>query len=378
MQVGELQAAWEEYLPKIAEDYGEWDQRRLAAVGPHLDAMSSFLAGDSDIHGFRARIDSLTKTQPFWGFRGTSQMFFNQLVKAAEPEALEATLRQVLPAPADPVEAREKLEVLEAAVQHARTLAEGSGATQPGVGRINAFASFFWELQDREAWPTFFPNSRDVLERYGLLEVDRRQPDLYLDYRARIQELKETLQTDTWSVEHLLWQLGQGEGKGPPEGTPDPASPPVPIADLYASYRQQELHFPDELVTSLVLSLATKRFVILSGISGTGKTRLALGLAHYLESLAEDPQPAPEPPPQDATNIYVRLTAPKLQRGSISLLGEAQSCVEAALGLPERGASQFYATRLPNGELHEMRLNNVDFADSSRQLYRLYFRKEIA
>jgi len=375
MGTAELEEAWSRYRADIEDEYREWDERRLEAVTPHLEALNAFLGGDSDLAEFRTKIDSLTKSLPLWGFRGTSQMFFNQLVKAADNTVLEATLREVLPAPGSAEQAREKLESFEGEVMDARELAEVMGATQPGTGRVDAFISFFWELQDRNTWPTFFPNSRDVLERYELLDVSQGQADLYLEYQARIQELKEILGTGTWGVEHLLWRLGKGanDEKAPAAE----AATPAPSGDLYASYRQQGLNFPDELVTSLVLSLATKRFVILSGISGTGKTQIALGLANYLEAEERQEQPESEPPQQDPKNIYIRLTASKLRRGHASLINEARDYVNATLGLPPRGKSKLYPTRLPSGEEYEVRLNNVNFSNSPRQLNRLYFRKEI-
>jgi hypothetical protein len=188
-------------------------------------------------------------------------MFFNQLVKAADLDDLTAALKAALPAPADEEEAKSKLEAFQAAVDRARDRAETTGATKPGGGRINFFISFFWELFDRETWPTFFPNSRNVLEEHGLLDTSQPQPDLYVAYRRRINELKETLATTTWGVEHLLWDLGQGGAEPvaaeetPAEEEPEAQAEPV---DLYASYRSQGLYFPDEVVTSLVLSLATK------------------------------------------------------------------------------------------------------------------------
>jgi hypothetical protein len=375
MGTAELEEAWSRYRADIDHEYREWDERRREAVAPHLDALNSFLNGDSDLAEFRTKIDSLTKTLPLWGFRGTSQMFFNQLVKAANATALEATLREVLPAPGSAEQAREKLESFEGEVLDARDIAEVSGTTPPGAGRVDAFVSFFWELQDRNTWPVFFPNSRDVLERYELLDVSQEQPELYLAYQARIQELKEILGTDTWGVEHLLWRLGKGAKEE--EAPAGEAVATAPSGDLYASYRQQGLNFPDELVTSLVLSLATKRFVILSGISGTGKTQIALGLANYLEAEGREEQPESGPPRQDPENVYIRLTPSKLRREAASLTNAARSHVDAALGLPARGESQLYPARLPNGEVHEMRLYNVDFSASERQLYRLYFGEEI-
>ena len=381
MGIDELKAAWVEYEPQMAADNDEWDQRRLVAIGPHLDAMRSFLDRQIDISEFRGRIDSLSKTEPLWGFRGTSQMFFNQLVKGADREAIEAALREVLPAPGDAADALAKLERFAAAVEAAREHAQTIDATQPGLGRIDAFVSFFWELQQREEWPTFFPNSRDVLEQHGLLDVGQPQPELYLAYRAIMHQLREEIGADTWAVEHLLWHLGKGGPKAEePEASPEPAAPTdSPSADLYAGYRRRGLHFPDEVVTSLILSLATKRFVILSGISGTGKTKIATGLAEFLEETNDRPTSAgpTEAPRPDAENHYLRLTAPKISRGAISLPSEARAFFATTVGLPDRGESQFYETRLPDGTEFRMRLNNVDFAAPERDLFRLYFRKEI-
>ena len=44
----------------------------------------------------------------------------------------------------------------------------------------------------------------------------------------------------------------------------------------------QGLYFPPELISNYLLALQTKRFVILTGISGTGKTQLALAVAQHL------------------------------------------------------------------------------------------------
>lgn len=44
---------------------------------------------------------------------------------------------------------------------------------------------------------------------------------------------------------------------------------------FYDNYRNKGFHFPTSLLTTYCLSLKTKPFVILSGISGTGKTKIA-------------------------------------------------------------------------------------------------------
>lgn len=44
---------------------------------------------------------------------------------------------------------------------------------------------------------------------------------------------------------------------------------------LYSTYTQEGFTFSREIITNYCLSLYTKPFVILSGISGTGKTKIA-------------------------------------------------------------------------------------------------------
>jgi hypothetical protein len=377
--IAELEQEWASR--NVLADAEEWDSLREESAPLYREALDAFLAGDADIAAFRSSVDSLSKSHGWWGFRGTGQMFFNQLVKASDPVELSAALREALPAPATPEQAEARLDAFLAAVDHIRERAEVTGATKPGRGRINFFLSFFWELADREAWPIFFPNSRDVLEQHGLLDTSQAQPALYLAYRSRMIELKERLGTTTWGVEHLLWALGKGAEEADQAGNEQPDEPVALAAgeatDLYAGYRAQGLYFPDDVVTSLVLSLATKRFLILSGISGTGKTKIALGLARHLESALEQPPVEVQPPAGDETNVFIPLTAPKLQRSRTTLDAATRAVIDARLGLPERGASRRFSALLPDGSVGHVRLNNLGFTDESRTLYLLFFLKDV-
>ena len=68
---------------------------------------------------------------------------------------------------------------------------------------------------------------------------------------------------------------------------PSPPPPPPPVdTNGFAKLRQalaaDGLAFRDELIAHFLLALETRRFVILTGISGTGKTKLAMAVAkHY-------------------------------------------------------------------------------------------------
>ena len=65
-------------------------------------------------------------------------------------------------------------------------------------------------------------------------------------------------------------------------GLPVKETTTMPYSALVSSLRSDGLFFSEEVISNFLLALQTKRFVILSGISGTGKTQLAMAVArHY-------------------------------------------------------------------------------------------------
>jgi 5-methylcytosine-specific restriction enzyme B len=56
----------------------------------------------------------------------------------------------------------------------------------------------------------------------------------------------------------------------------------VDDTEIFYYFRQRGLHFPHEVLSRYVLSLHSKPFVILTGISGTGKTKIAQIFADYI------------------------------------------------------------------------------------------------
>ncbi|MGH9324958.1 MAG: hypothetical protein ACRD3V_34390, partial [Vicinamibacteria bacterium] len=283
-------------------------------------------------------------------------------------------LRAALPPPADEEDCRRKFADFLAFVEEAREQARAAQVALPSLGYAPYFLSFFWEAEDRDAWPIYYPNSRDTLAKHGLFRDSGPLADRYLAYREQIFRLREELGADTWGVEALLWYLKQGEVREA-EPVSDGAGPQPD--DLYESYRSQGLIFPDEVVTSLVLSLLTKPFVLLSGISGTGKTQIAVGIAEYLDRRAGGGLVEVAPPESDDSNVYIPITERRLRRGRTSLTREHQAVFALHGRLPDRGAAIDYEVTLPDGTSGEMRLKTIGFSDPSRELYLLSFRSDI-
>src|SRR5437899_2700803 len=130
MGISELQHEWETH--DVVAESATWDAKREEALPLYRAPLDEFLAGSADTATFRSRIDSLGKSHGWWGFRGTGQMFFNQLFKAADLADLTDALRTALSAPTTQDEATAKLEGFLAAVDRAREHAKVVGATAPG------------------------------------------------------------------------------------------------------------------------------------------------------------------------------------------------------------------------------------------------------
>jgi hypothetical protein len=373
MGLVELKEQWSTDGP-WHESHQETTDDREQALPELREIIRRFQSGESSAAEFRSAMDTFSKTTRLWGFGGTSgQMFLNMLVKATDEGTLANALREALPAPADEDACRQKFADFLAFVEEARERARSIGVSPPSLGYAPYFLTFFWEAEDREAWPIYYPNSRDTLAKNGLFRDTGPLAERYLAYREQIFRLRDELDTDTWGVESLLWHLNQGEAADA-EPVGDGAGPQPD--DLYESYRSQGLIFPDEVVTSLVLSLLTKPFVLLSGISGTGKTQIAVGIAEYLDTRAGGGLVEVAPPETDDSNVYIPITEPRLRRGRTSLTREHQA-VFALHGLPDRGERIDYEVTLPDGSGAEMRLNNIGFSDPSRELYLLFFRSHI-
>lgn len=147
-----------------------------------------------------------------------------------------------MPAPADEDECRGKFADFLAFVEDARERADATNTSRPSLGFAPYFLSFFWEAEDRDAWPVYYAKSRDVLARHGPFLDSGPLADRYLRYREQLLLLGQELNGDTWGVEELLWHLAQTSMP-----VPGPrAAAGRPLREL----PQRELIFPDEIVTS--------------------------------------------------------------------------------------------------------------------------------
>jgi hypothetical protein len=355
----------------------ELDAAREAAL-PELRAMlDRFLQSQTGLVAFAKESQDFSMAKQHWGFKGFAQMQLNQYAKVAQAAGMvpetERVLRLALRAPADDDQARVAFRELGQLTQRLVDEASRLGVGKPAPGRVPLVVSYFWEAQHRDEWPMQYPASKRILTKYGLFREAQDPGESYIAFRHAIHDVAHELGGTAWEVEHLLWSFDQ-QKPALPQLAPGPVKPPAAgsdaLADIYDAYRRQGLIYPDEVVTSFLLSLWTKPFVILTGITGTGKTKIAQGLAQALEPgvIAAPTASLPALELGDEHHAFFRLTEFALSRGRL-YVGEDQL---EAFSVPERGTSTKISLTLDDGGTGALRLNNIDLSATPRELRLLF------
>ena len=123
-------------------------------------------------------------------------------------------------------------------------------------------------------------------------------------------------------AQSVVWQLREE-----PMGNGGDSSSADGFTKLTKSLEDDGLLLSRELVANYILALQTKRFAILTGISGTGKTRIAKAVAEHFQPTVT--RRVPTKIPADAMELEVRLshlkhsllTVPQVMVTRLSLLG---------------------------------------------------------
>ncbi|MEO6867509.1 MAG: hypothetical protein ABI200_05765 [Gaiellales bacterium] len=88
--------------------------------------------------------------------------------------------------------------------------------------------------------------------------------------------------------------------------------------DLFSYVSARGFHFPREIVSRYLLALRTKPFALFTGISGTGKTKLALLTAEYFASMPGTKASRFERPEDSDNEFYLPIDRVTLRSGTIT------------------------------------------------------------
>ena len=219
-----------------------------------------------------------------------------------------------------------------------------------------------------ESWPNCTPGDNDFrmvkeyllfLSNFGyldLIELKDKSKRYYLNSNSIniLEKNYEPIETDVtvFSIDQI----------------------PFDINNFSSACKKAGLVYDDKLITRYISSLTTKPFVILSGLSGSGKTKLAQSFAQWL--CEDDTQYALVPVGADWTNRE-------------PLLGYVNALDNSEYILPENGALQLILRANENENkpyfliLDEMNLSHVEryFADflsvmESKDNFKLHSDKE--
>jgi len=176
------------------------------------ELLQEFLDGQLDVTTFKSRMASEVGSHKLWGFSGFSgQMFFNMLVSSADPEDdtnLAALLREVLAAPDGHASAAAKIRKLEEYVTRLKARAEDPN-TAPSSGFIPYFVSYFWQLQDPNAYPIYYKSIRRVFSDLAIWEPSGDLAEDYVEFWELNEEIREIVESHSgeeihlWTIERL-------------------------------------------------------------------------------------------------------------------------------------------------------------------------------
>lgn len=174
-----------------------------------------------------------------------------------------------------------------------------------GAGARAGILSFFRLLHDPTRHPMYRPGHvRNGLTALGLAPIQGDDPATLLrSYERTLDHILTTFREaglplqDRLDAQAVLWAARKSVDQDQPQATDDTQALPIPseapvtasaedvaahLERLQVWLRSIGLYYPDALIATFLASLLTKPFVVLSGLSGTGKTRLALAVGERM------------------------------------------------------------------------------------------------
>lgn len=212
------------------------------------------------------------------------------------------------------------------AVVFVRALVDLLDSDTPSPARIQRFIEDVWpvlEAHDASSYglsrslPTLFlwlsEPDQEIYVRTNLFDELAREltgDKIFLNKRMDMNEYQRALafaeevrgRLEDWGweprdmidVQTFMWRANEAlkEQDGDESSTTDQVREPragygsagsetTELQEILDLLEGDGFHFPPELVANYVLALQTKRFAILTGISGTGKTKLAIKVAEF-------------------------------------------------------------------------------------------------
>lgn len=200
------------------------DSERNKAIPVIKARLTQFLMGKVKLLDFKKSSEEFSRRFDLWGFKAFSgQMFFNMLYKSAEAQGmlqqLNLSLIDDLKKPSGIEEAKNKIRHFVKLVNDLKRGAKGNRKLIPNPTSTPYFLSYFWQIQDRDAFPVFYNTSMaKPMVSLELLQPNDDLGDYYESFFNLNLELKDIYansykarEVDLWFVEHVFWNYLQSQ-----------------------------------------------------------------------------------------------------------------------------------------------------------------------
>lgn len=196
------------------------DKKRITLIENELKPLlSGYLNGNTELSNFKSKADSINKLNPLWGFKGIKgQMFFNMVVNVADDmDECTQELKSALTVPSNDQIASSRIKTFSSYVKRLGDQWVDAGNTRygcPKVGSIPFFLSYFWQIQDRDAYPVYYTNGVQTMTDLNLWQPSGDLAQDYLIFKQIQEELAAFFtevtgeQFDLYKVEHVFWYKG--------------------------------------------------------------------------------------------------------------------------------------------------------------------------
>lgn len=251
-------------LPR--ERHADRDKKRAEVIEKQLAPLvQQYLSGLIPLADFKSAIDSINKTNEYWGFRGIKgQMFFNMVVNVADDgEECDQEIKTAIAAPANEELAASRIKTFTSYVKRlGEQFVEGGGtkAGRPKISSVPFFLSYFWQIQDRFTWPVYYTNSVNVMTDLNLWQPSDDLAEDYLAFKHIHEELAKLFSSESgemfglYEVEHVFWFKG-----GNPFGGDKPISKEQTkkeaIPSLAPDYLGEVQRLPDSYIPPVIALL---------------------------------------------------------------------------------------------------------------------------
>lgn len=200
----------------------ELDAKRESAIVELNKIIADFAEGQLSLDQFIVASHNFSAKNNYWGFAGPGgQMPLNVLRRGVEEESsirtqATNTLRVAIAQPISLNDAAAKIDQLAVLLSE---LYKSNIQRRKSVSLTPFVLSYFWEAQNRDVYPIYYPNTVTTFGyRLRLVDVPSRLGQRYVMYCNVVSEIRRLLNIGTWELEHLSYWLTKQPFIGfPPE-----------------------------------------------------------------------------------------------------------------------------------------------------------------